>query len=379
MTSQKLYEALQLMVDLDAKLRLQASLNQIKENLTNLVGNPATAQYQTNLASALATFSAGAKQLRTEISPSQFGTIAELGGAEFFDPSIEDKIRDSIERNAITPSVASSFVADIATRREAFLQTVRATLEGLKNLLSAERPEADLAPGAAAFIIPRDLFENQLGKFAKELSFISQMMKDMNEALPGETKPVELEYLSSSIPTVAIAAGLPLLKLLATVIGLFLSTWKTVEEIRELRERLTKVGVSGAAAEELTETITTKVEEVVEESTSLAIQTYAGDAARRNELENALRMDMRRLFGQIELGLNVEIRTNEPAKADPDHAADIAAIAGLTQGFVFPVAAKEPLLLTSSEILEGEVSSKKVTTTTRTTIRRGSTRTHPAE
>src|ERR1017187_7562772 len=214
MTSQKLYEALQLMVDLDAKLRLQASLNQIKENLTNLVGNPATAQYQTNLASALATFSAGAKQLRTEISPSQFGTIAELGGAEFFDPSIEDKIRDSIERNAITPSVASSFVADIATRREAFLQTVRATLEGLKNLLSAERPEADLAPGAAAFIIPRDLFENQLGKFAKELSFISQMMKDMNEALPGETKPVELEYLSSSIPTVAIAAGLPLLKLL---------------------------------------------------------------------------------------------------------------------------------------------------------------------
>jgi hypothetical protein len=169
MTSQKLLEALQLMVNLDAELKLQASLNKIRESLANLAGQPATPQFQTNLASGMSAFSDGVSQLRSRITPSQFGRIAELGGEEYFDPSIADKIRDQIERNAMTPSVASSFVNDITTRRAEFLQTVKATLNGLDDLLSTEPSEEKFAPGEAAFTIPRDLFDNQLGKFSKSL------------------------------------------------------------------------------------------------------------------------------------------------------------------------------------------------------------------
>jgi hypothetical protein len=367
MTSQKLYEALQLMVDLDAKLKLQASLNQIRDNLANLASQQATPQIQTNLASGISAFSAGVHQLRSEITPTQFGTIAELGGEEYFDPSIADKIRDQIERNAMTPSVASGFVSDIANRRTAYLQTVNTTLNGLKSLLSAQPPEADLAPGEAAFTIPRELFENQLGKFSKELSFISLMMEHMSEAATGEIKPVELEYLASSLPVVAIGAELGLLTLLAKVINSFLDAWKKVEEIREIRERLKAVGAAGAASKEMDERIITTVEEVVEESTKLALSTYNGDGSRRNELANGLKVDLRRLFGQIEMGLTVEIRTNEPANADESNAPEMSALADLAKSLVFPAAAKMPMLLTSSEILEGEVSSKKVTTTTTST------------
>jgi len=369
MTSQKLLEALQLMVNLDDRLSLQSSLNQIRDNLAELVGQPATPQFQTGLAAGMSEFSAGIGHLRNEITPSQFGTIAELGGKEFFDPSLADKVRGQIERNAMTPRVASDFVNDISERRTAFLQTVNTTLNGLRSLHSAEPPEANLAPGEAAFTIPRALFDNLLGKFSKELSFISLMMEHLGEAATGAIQPVELEYLASSFPVVAIGADLGLLTLLAKVIGSFLDAWKKVEEIREIRDRLKAVGASGAACEEMDERIVTTVEEVVEESTRLALSSYPDDNGRRNELENGLKMDLHRLFGQIERGLTVEIRTNEPTKADPSTVAESAALADLAKGLVFPVAAKMPMLLSSSEILEGEVSSKKVTTT-RTTRKR---------
>src|ERR1035437_5477060 len=120
-----------------SKLGIEFTFTFAIDNLANLASQQATPQIQTNLASGISAFSAGVHQLRSEITPTQFGTIAELGGEEYFDPSIADKIRDQIERNAMTPSVASGFVSDIANRRTAYLQTVNTTLNGLKSLLSA--------------------------------------------------------------------------------------------------------------------------------------------------------------------------------------------------------------------------------------------------
>jgi hypothetical protein len=374
MTSRKLYEALKLMVDLDVRLRLQASLNQIRDNLQNLASQQATPQIQANLAAAISTFSVGVSQLQSEITPIQFGTIAELGGEEYFDPSLAGEIREQIERNAMTPLVANGFVNDIASRRTAYLQIVNSTLDGLNSLLSAQPPEADLTPGEAAFTIPRELFDNKLGKFSKELGFINLMMEHMSEASTGEIEPVELEYLASSLPVVAIGGGLGLLTLLAKVINSFLDAWKKVEEIREIRERLKAVGATGAASKEMDERIITTVEEVVEESTKLALSTYKGDDSRRHELENGLKVDLHRLFGQIERGLTIEIRTNKPNDTEESNAPELSALADLAKNLVFPVAAKVPMLLTTSEILEGEVLSKKVTTTTSTKKAAASTR-----
>jgi hypothetical protein len=373
MTSQKLYETLQLMVSVDAELSLQATLNQIRENLSNLAGQPAATQYQSALASALNSFSTGAAQLQNEITPAQFSAIAELGGAEFFDPAMFEKVKTAIERNAMTPSVARDFAQDLATRRSQFLDTVKATLDGLRKLISAEPSRPDVAPGEAAFSIPRDLFDNRLRQFAKELNFISILMDHISEASTGEVQPIELEYLSSSNPVVAVGAGLGLLKLLGIVVNSFLDAWKKVEEIRELRGRLKRVGVSGLATDELTETITTTVEEVVEESTKLVLSAYTKDGARKNELENALKMDLHRLFGQIERGLTVEIKTN---KADDQaETEDAKAIGGLAKSMVYPIVTREPMLLATSEILEGEVSKKKVSTkrtnTQKTSIKSG--------
>jgi hypothetical protein len=197
MTSQKLYEILKFIDALDKKLQLQTRLEAVKSSLANLVSQPAQPQYQSALATALAAFEQSAAQLRASITPSQAAVIETMGGAEFFDPSIAEKVKTSVQMNAMTPSVARDFVQELAGRRAEFLSTVRLAEENLEKL---KITASTLKPGSAdlAFLIPRAIFDNELARFAKELTFISRLLQHYSEALTGEAERVQLEQLSSS-------------------------------------------------------------------------------------------------------------------------------------------------------------------------------------
>ncbi len=369
MTSQKLYELLKFLETLDKKLNLQPSLEAVKNALTTLASQPAQPQHQNTLANALAAFGQAAAQLGDSISPSQFAAIQAIGGGEFFDPSIAEKVRTSVEKNAMTPSVAKDFVQELATRREQFIGTVRSARQSLEALKITASP---LQPGSAdlAFLIPREIFDNELAQFAKELTFLGRLLQDFSEA-QNETEPVKLEQLSSSVPTIALAASAPVIAVVAFAVNKFLEAWERIEKIRKIRGEITDLGMKGTAVDEFTEQIETTVTKVVEEATEEILLKYKGTPDRRNELANAIHTDTRRLFGQIERGLTVEFRA-EPAKAgDAEQQKALTDIANLARVIQFPEIAREPLLLKGGEILEGDikvVKHTKKTTTQKTAV-----------
>ena len=246
MTIEKFYETLLLVIELDKHLGLQTEIEKIKDGLSNIASAPAQPQHQTALASALAALDEATDKLDRLLTPSQISSITDIGGGEFFDPNISIKIREAISANAMTPSVARDFVADIAKRRAAFLATCEKTSSGLQSLgVKHDR----LSPGHAdiAFLIPRDIFNNNLEKFANELRFINRLVRDFTEASTGTVGIVELEKLSSSIPTVAIGAGIEIVAKIADVISKFLGAWQKIEEIRDVKQRLSKIGFKGGS------------------------------------------------------------------------------------------------------------------------------------
>jgi hypothetical protein len=369
MTSQRLYGLLTFLDALDAKLNLQKSLDSIEDALDNLVEQPAAPEYQSALATALAFFESAADKLRESITPSQFTAIKDIGGEEFFDPSIADKVKTSIQQNAMTPSVARDFVQGLATRRKEFLTTVRTAQQSLEKLgikgLALEPGEADLA-----FLIPREIFDNHLGGFAKELNFINRLMGHFSEALTGQPEQVGLEQLSSSVPTVALIASVPVISYLAIIVNKFLDAWKKIEEIRQIRAKLTELGLKKTALDELTEQVETTVDQVVEEATALVLVKYKGLPERKNELANAVRQDAHRLFGQIERGLTVEFRAAVTKEEESENGKALANIANLSRLMQFPEIPKEPMLLGAGEVVEGEIQTfkhTKKTTTHKTT------------
>src|SRR2546430_2292616 len=103
MTSQKLYEILCFLDDLDKKLGLQSTLETVRETLTDLVSSPANPQYQSTLATSLEAFSLAATKLSQLITPSHATAIKEMGGEEFFDARIAEKVKETVQKNAMTP------------------------------------------------------------------------------------------------------------------------------------------------------------------------------------------------------------------------------------------------------------------------------------
>jgi hypothetical protein len=380
MTSERLYNILKLADSLDQNLGVQSKLEAVVNALQNVASQPSQPQYQTTLSSALKSFLEAVTQMPPAIDPSQAAAIREMGGEDFFEPSLGEKVDKEIQIRAMTPAVARDFVQDLASRRAAFLETVRNAKRSLEKL---RIKESTLEPGTAdvAFLIPRDLFNNQLGSFARELNFISRLVQEYTEARTGISTPVTLEQLSSSIPTVTLLADPHALELLAHVISLFLNAWKKIEEIREVRGRLAKMGMKGTALKELDEQVETTITTTVEESTTYVMKDYSG--GRKNELDGFVRHDTRQLFGQIERGLNVEFRAEPKPDANEATQQLLQGITNVAKELKFPAPTDEPLLLNAAQVLEDETGSGAVVvqhvTKTRTEKTTSTSKKHSSE
>lgn len=369
MTIEKFYQTLKFVVELDRDHNLQTSLDAIRDALNNLVGASAQPQHQIALAHAMTAFTTDAEGLGNSLTPAQRSSIAEVGGSEFFDPFIAEKVTKSIATNAMTPSVARDFVQNLASRRMEYLTTIKQTLNGLGNLGVSS---AELAPGSAdlTFSIPRDLFDNQLSTFAKELTFIYRFIQDFSEAVTGKAEPVVLESLSSSIPTVALVADPVVIATMAEVVNKFLETWKKIEKIRLVREQVADLGLKGEAIEQLTAQITTTVEEVVDESIEIILMDYPGDPGRKYELETVLRQNTHRLFGQIERGLTIQFRVNPKANGDKTEQDAFETVARLSREMQFPEIKNEPILVTDDQVIGDELDTINVSKRTTAYVRR---------
>ena len=356
MTIESFYETLKFAVEVDVRLRLQPSLEAIRETLNHLVTSPAHPQQQSSLASALKALDSAADELGRALNPSQRSSIVEVGGAEFFDPSIAAKVKTIVATNAMTPSVARDFVQDLADRRARYLTIVEQTLSGLDTLGVSGQEDA---PGAVnmVFNVPRELFDNELESFAKELTFISQLIQHFSEAVTGEPEPVFLESSSSSVPAISVAASARVTESIATIVSKFLEAWEKAEKVRRIRRELIEVGLKKQTFDDLTDQIRASVEAVIEESIQITLNSYNHDETRKHQLESSLRRDTRRLFGQIERGLAIQFNARPTADADEADRIALKAIDRMSREMKFPPMAAEPMLLTRGQILEGDFSS----------------------
>lgn len=155
-----------------------------------------------------------------------------------------------------------------------------------------------------------------------------------------------------------------------------------IEKIRKLRAEIAEMGLKGTALNEFTEQIETTIEEVVEESTELVPTNYSGDHGRKSELKNAIRQDTKRLFGQIERGLAIEFQVRKDENDNNEEKQKILEnIEAVTKRMKFPEITKEPMLLGSGELLEGDIAIKhsRKTTTHKTTAKKGTKEAAAAE
>jgi hypothetical protein len=175
MNVRTLAATLQFLTELDTDLAVQSKLQAVLTSLENIVQSPAHPQHQPSLATALRAFDEAVAAMTERISPAVRALIKELEGEKFFDAGMASDVRQAVIINAMTPAVARDFVRTLSAEREAYLGVVNSTNQGIRRL--GIKDEA-LPTGSAeiAFLIPRGIFGNELGTFAKELGFLNRLI-----------------------------------------------------------------------------------------------------------------------------------------------------------------------------------------------------------
>lgn len=373
MTVERFLEVLNLIETVEENYDTQRTLESIASNLTALVNSPGQPTQQTALAAGLTRLNQAVAELDQHLNPADIEAISKMGGKSFFDRDLAQEVSDSVSRNAMTPSVAREFVQELSNNRKEFLDNVHAATISLKNL---DVTPTNLAPGTAdvSFLIPRELFDNELDSFSKELRFISKLFADYSEAITGSREQVKLEGLSSSVPTIVLVAALPVLSKVADVTNKFLDAWKKVEEIREVRARVEALGVKGAAYDEFTKKITETIDGVVDQAVKSTIENYEGEKTRKHELTTALKQGTKRLFGQIELGLTVRFRASIDEEESTEEQKELESLSELGKSMEFPEPSKSPLLLSHGQLIDDEVNGESVQPTKTVPSKAGATK-----
>lgn len=334
------------LVAIDGRNRLSKLLAQIPNKISEIIGNPQHAQFQTELLALVKELRAGLESAEKEITPPMHALLKELGSAFYFEASLAASIESQIHTNSITQAAVKKFVEDIVQRRNTFLEHLRGVSNHLKSIGLGPK---ELEPGDAeiGFKIPREIFDNLLGGFSEELAFIERVVELFSEAVTGSKEEAELSELSTTDPLVLLQLYAPIVAAIAETVAAFVVVYKESLEIRALKQQLLSHNITD------TKQLDDRIEKIVDEKIEQRVgEVLAGrtDSGRQNEVGNGLRLVMKGLFARIERGMTVEVRFLPPPEKEDEteeEAAERAVyddLARVQTQLVFPEIAAAPML-----------------------------------
>lgn len=349
MNAERLLQFVQFLRQQESKSAIQNKLTELTTALTNLTNQPQQTQWQTQVATALDKLESSLHDFFDPLSPAQIRALEEINALAFFHPSLALGLREQITNNAMTPAVVRDHANRVNGQRASYLQSLQTTDQGLSQL--GIKPLA-LTPGQAeiGFLIPRDLFKNELDLLVKELNVIRVIIGFFAEATTGQAQRIDVHQISSSDPTFFFGLDISTMVEIGGAITWLLHTWKQSLEIRSLHQQGKKLGLTDEELKPIHDKIAITVENAIDARLK---ELLPGKAQRDRlpELENDLRWALRSLFARIERGLAIEIRFIEPPKK-PDESGHAAAARAkefgkmqeISKGLEFPAPAKDAIL-----------------------------------
>jgi hypothetical protein len=250
------------------------------------------------------------RKFEERATQAQIVLIEEIKGGAYFDLTMVESIRQELAKNAITPAVVSQTVATLANSRQEYLTTLGNVQSGLSGL-GVTQEAADPGDVELGVLIPRDLFENELGNLSQELAVINRIIRIFSEITTGTVQAVELRQISTSDPIFSLGIHAATVLAIGKTVDWLTNKWREIEEIRKLRAETSKLEIE-AALPPIDDKIQSIVDASILHQKNELMKQFAGDKGRRNELEIGLQWALESLIARIERGLTIEVRVLSP-------------------------------------------------------------------
>ncbi|MFC7700908.1 hypothetical protein ACFQX9_30030 [Bradyrhizobium sp. GCM10028915] len=346
MNADRLLELSDFLIGLDRELEVQSGLEKLVRDLDQVISNPGHAPSQTQFAQAFEQFRLTWAAMASWFSPTQVKLISEIRGAPFFIDDVPSQLDEIVRGNSITPAVVRSEIETFRTQREQYLTTLISLRDSLKHV-GIETYKLDADTAEIGLLLPRDLFDNELGGLVKELRTINRIMRAFSEAALGKPEPVEVHQISTSDPIFFFGLDPATIALLAGAVTWALKTWKDVEEIRKIRTETQKV--KSFSKEEIEEIFDSKIQKevriAIDQKVDEIIPAKDG-AGRHHEQRSDMAWALESILGRIERGMTVELRFLPPKEGEPiaEQAASFETLKATVPQLQFPEPDKIPVL-----------------------------------
>lgn len=333
-------------LELEASEGIQTKLEAVRNRLDNMISSPSEPSYQTAFVSELNELHAALRHVSNVLTPAQQERLSLIASSEDFSVAMADEIQALVQENAATLAVARDQVQEIATTRATLLLHFKATLDASKFLSWDEVNEPHDMPAEVGFVVPRLIFGNEFSGLIQEFGFIKRFVALLAESSGEADTRLELVSLSTTDPMVVIGVATGIATAIGGVATWALNSWKTVEEIREIRARARQLSsfsdeeVERIFGDKIRQEISAKIDE---EAQRLVSSMRA--SGRRNEVKNGLELHLREFLARVERGMTVEIKLIAGAEKNVEELDEASAsVSAFAHSLRFPAATGEPVL-----------------------------------
>lgn len=313
MNASRLREILELLKESESRYQIQNLLSEVNGHLNSIVSAPQEPEHQKNFAATLERLRQSMGDMVATFEPAQIELIVEIGAGKYFSSDIPGDIAQSVQDNPITPAVSRDYIAQLLTDRATYLSEINQLLDNLNKIGIAV---SDLEEGTAeiGFLIPRELFQDQFDQFIKQLGVINKIIREFSETATGSAQKIKVREISSSDPLLFFGLDPITIAMIGGAITWALDAWKRVAEIRDIREKASKIPTFKEADlkffdDKIKTTIAAEIGTKAKE-----LQRLAKDEDSRTTEERLTHITwaLETLLALVERGLKVEIRSLPP-------------------------------------------------------------------
>jgi hypothetical protein len=233
-------------------------------------------------------------------------------------------LNQTLEANQITPAAAVERVQVVHRDVAKFSQQASVIAQAFAEIgVPEDTPLADKYE--IGFLVPASIVDGQVGPFGKELSRLDAHLRTITEVVGHPVASAELRALSSGSFELFLSSAPVVAACLMTAVERLVALYKTILEIRQLRQLLEQKNVPAAAVELIKKEEHQRVEKAIDGLADELLAKYykppdKSQEARRNELRTGLVKALRYLADRIDRGVDIEARPG-PEEAPPAGAA----------------------------------------------------------
>lgn len=319
-----------------ARTTLVQQLNELATAFSNLANQPGEPTYQAAVSSAREAVRTSAADSDVDEWPAAWrATLEELDVDDIVGSNLTQRVEDAIVSNEITPATASATVQELA-QDLASVDTSLTQMMAVFDRFSIATESLEAGEAEVGVTIPRGEVSERLVDLGREFAELNRIFGVFVEIETGSREPMRVRTIASSDYGVYLETAVHVGAFIAVSIERLLAAYKTILEIRTLRQGLADQGLEDqltAVDERVNSLMDEKIREYVGEVVAERYPAERSDRSREIEIEllNSLRM----MANRIDHGFNFDVRAPapEPSQEDQTEPAD-SSIAAATERIV---------------------------------------------